>query len=267
MKLFYRKYGKGIPIIALHGLYASYHSWIGLTAELSKDYQLILLDLRNHGHSPHSSEHSYPLMSDDLLELFDELAIDKAILMGHSMGGKLAMHFALNHPQRVKGLIVEDISPLAYTSNSDNVIFHQNVINALKALPINSLSTRKEAQNNLLQKLPDNTLCQFLLKNLQRNKSGMLEWRINLNIIEKNLPAIMDSVVAENTKPLDIPSLFIRGFTSSYIAKKDEKTIKLLFPKSSVLTIQNAKHTPHNEQEYIFLCRVKQYLSLLNSAD
>ncbi len=267
MQLFYRKYGKGTPIIALHGLYASYDSWISLVATFSESHQLILVDLRNHGRSPHSSEHSYPLMSNDLLELFDELAISQAILMGHSMGGKTAMHFALSYPERVNGLIVEDISPLGYLPNSENAIFHQNVINALKHLPIKQYSTRKEVQDNLIQKIPDKTLCQFLLKNLQRNKNGALEWRINLDIIEKNLPLIMESVVTENTKPIEIPALFIKGSTSAYITEKDEKAIKLLFPCSSILTIQNTSHTPHNEQEIIFSECVNQHFSMLNNTD
>lgn len=267
MQLFYRKYGEGAPIVALHGLYASSDSWMGLVGELSKQHQLILVDLRNHGRSPHSPEHSYSLMSDDLLELFDKLVINQAILMGHSMGGKAAMHFALNYPERTKGLIVEDISPLGYSASNENVIFHQKIINALKLLQINSCTSRKEVEDSLFQKIPNMALCHFLLKNLRRNKNGELEWRINLSFIEKNLPLIMESIITENVLPIEVRSLFVKGSESTYVVEKDEEAIRLFFPYSSITTAQSAGHWIHNEQERDFMRYVKQYFSLLNSTD
>ena len=269
MQLFYRKYGygKGAPIVALHGLYASSDSWMSIASKFGKQHQLILVDLRNHGRSPHSPQHSYPLMSNDLLELLDKLAINRAILMGHSMGGKTAMHFALNQPNRVKGLVVEDISPLRLMLDNENALFHQKIINALKSLPIGSFTTRKEAQACLLQKLPDMALCQFLLKNLHRNKNGKLDWRINLSAIENNLPLIMESVTTEYASPLNIPTLFIKGSESTYVAHKDEEAIKQLFLKASISTVHGADHWVHSKRERDFLECVNQYFSLLNSTD
>jgi pimeloyl-ACP methyl ester carboxylesterase len=205
-------------------------------------------------------------MSEDLLELLDELSIEQAILLGHSMGGKVAMHFSLHYPERVKGLIVEDISPLAYLQNHENVIYHQNIINALKSLPINHFTSRKEAEIALSKAINDVSLNKFLLKNLQRNKDGKLVWRIDLGVLVKNLYRIMENITDE-VKPSDIYSLFIRGSLSKYISNEDEVAIKTFFPRSTIKTIQNAGHWTHNEQQSDFLQTVKQYLSLLNSAD
>lgn len=265
MHLFYRTYGNGFPIVALHGLYASSDSWIGLVGELSHTYRLILVDQRNHGRSPHSPEHSYASMSDDLHQLLDDLSIEQAILMGHSMGGKTAMYFSLRHAERVRGLIVEDISPLAYPLNHKNVLIHHKIIHALQSLPISNKS-RSELEELLFQSIPDRTLCKFLLKNLQRGKNGKLEWRINLAALSKNLVEIMGDVT-EKCSPVKTPSLFIKGSMSGYISEKDEVAIRTFFPNANIITIPNAGHWVHNEQQSIFTQSVKQYLSLLNSVD
>lgn len=266
MRLFYRSYGKGFPIVALHGLYASSDSWMNLVGELSSSYRLILVDQRNHGRSPHSTEHSYELMGKDLYELLDALCLNQVILLGHSMGGKTTMYFALRYPKLVKGLVVEDISPFAYPKNHKNVLYHKKIISSLQSLPLNSCKFREEVENILLQTIPDSALCKFLLKNLQRNQYRELTWRINPAILAQNLTKIMDDVTKGCT-PINTPTLFIKGSTSHYITSKDENTIREFFPNTTISTIQNSGHWPHNEQQIEFLRTVKQYLSLLNSTD
>ena len=266
MQLFYRSYGKGFPIVALHGLYASSDSWIGLANELSNHYQVILVDQRNHGRSPHSPEHTYEQLSNDLHMLLDSLSLKQVILMGHSMGGKTAMYFALRHPERVKGLIVEDVSPLAYPSNHENALYHKKIIHSLQSLPINSCQSRRELENILFQTISDMKLCKFLLKNLQRTKDGKFVWRINLDILLNNLLNILDEVTLSCTA-IKTPSLFIKGSMSKYVEKKDETAIQNYFPNASIVTIQNVGHWVHTEQQNEFLRNVNQYLSLLNNAD
>lgn len=267
MRLFYRRYGQGQTIIALHGLYASSDSWMGLVHDLSRTYQIILVDLRNHGRSPHSPDHSYSAISSDLLELYEELSIEKAILMGHSMGGKAAMHFALRHPERVKGLIIEDISPLAYPMEHENVSYHKKIIDALLSLTLVNYVTRQEVENVLSASIPDKILCRFLLKNLHRDKEGKLEWRINLQVLRNNLSQIMENVIDDKNKVVTIPSLFFKGDLSKYISKEDENAISMIFSQSEILTVEGISHWIHNEQQTAFLKNVNQYLSLLNSAD
>ncbi len=264
MQLFYRTYGTGVPLIALHGLYASSDSWMGLVHELSAEHQLILVDQRNHGRSPHSQEFSYRLMSEDLRELMDSLRIEKAIIMGHSMGGKTAMTFSLSYPERTKGLIVEDISPLAYAAGNKNVRFHRQIINAMQQLPLNELKSRNDAEERLLVAIPDLTLCRFLLKNLWRTTAGDFEWRINLASLANNLDRIMDKVGGTNPT-FEGCSLFIKGAQSAYIQANDKICINRLFPNSSIATVSAAGHWVHIEQQNEFLKFVKKYFYLLKN--
>lgn len=256
-----------MPIILLHGLYASSDSWMELVEDFHQSYQLILVDLRNHGRSPHTPSYSYDEMSTDLLCLLNELNIDQAVLIGHSMGGKVAMRFSLQHPERVKGLVVEDISPLSYSQTHDNALFHQKIVATLKTLKLDKYNTRVEVENNLNRTLHDSILSRFLLKNIERNRNGKLQWRFNLNAIASNLPQVMESITDNMVAPLNIPSLFIKSPSSIYISPEDEKAILLFFPQATIETIMDTGHWIHNDQKIKFMDSVKRYLSLLNSTD
>jgi esterase len=165
MKLNYKKTGTGEPLIILHGLFGSADNWFSIAKELEKNYTLYLLDQRNHGDSPHSEEWNYQVMAEDVKELMDNENIESAFLMGHSMGGKTVMAFALQYPEKVKKLIVADIAPRYYP------LHHQVILEGLNAIPMDQIKSRKDADDILSKYVSNIGIRQFLLKSLGRNDS------------------------------------------------------------------------------------------------
>lgn len=259
--LYYRTYGSGYPLIALHGLYASYDSWLPLVPYFKDDYQLILPDLRNHGQSPHTDKHTYKLMSEDVIRLMDKLEIATAVLIGHSMGGKVAMQLTYNYPERVSYLVVEDISPFSYLHHPSRYD-HERIVETLLSINLTNGQSRKEVEETLIRLLNDKPLALFLLKNLQRMPDGTFRWRMNLRAIANNFYNINSAVTI--AKPIQTPSLFIRGSASSYIRPEDEESIKKLFPNAYFACIENGTHWLHAISTTQFVDIVKQRLLLLN---
>jgi esterase len=260
MELHYRKMGEGSPLIILHGLYGSSDNWYSIGKVLAERYTVYLVDQRNHGRSPHSKEHTYSLMRDDLKAMMDRLGIEKAIIVGHSMGGKTSMFFAVSWPERIESLVVVDISPRSYkslSSESPQVLSHLNIIQSLYNLDLAQIKSRTEAGRQLFTSIPDERVRQFLLKSLMRDKDNHFSWAMNLDAIRLGLPDMMDGLpgkmIEKGEQITGFPVLFIRGELSGYIGHEDIRWINALFPAADIVTIPNAGHWVHAEQQELFL--------------
>ncbi len=260
MELFYRKKGEtGIPLIILHGLYGSGDNWISIAQVLKNHLQVYLIDQRNHGRSPHSSEMNYDLFTADLHTFFRSHDIGKAHIIGHSMGGKTAMWFALKYPDLVNKLIIVDIAPKTYDMSDSNSGVHKMIISALKSVDPETAKDRIEIENRLNKYIPNPQLNMFLLKNIERNSNGTYSWRLNINSIDKSLEKIMNGF-SELTIPIEVPTLFLKGEASNYIKRSDSNRIKDLFPNSEIITIPEAGHWLHAQQPKLFVKTVLEFL-------
>lgn len=251
MKLHYKKMGSGHPLIVLHGLMGMLDNWQYPAKFLAEDFELFLLDQRNHGHSEHSDDFSYSLMADDLLDFFDEHKLYGAYVLGHSMGGKTSMKFAQHHPDLLEKLIVVDIAPRAYP------VHHQLILQALKAVPLHTISRRTEAEEIMRQYIKEEGVIQFLLKNLFWKDKGQLDWRFNLSSIEKNIEKMGDEIA---DRMFEKPTLFIRGEKSDYIKNEDLEQIHTLFPDVKIETISGAGHWVHADKTEEFVEVVRKFL-------
>lgn len=254
MKLFFRKYGSGKPLIILHGLFGQSDNWNTLGKRFAEQFAVYLVDLRNHGLSPHSEEWNYKVMSDDLLELIEENRLQNPVLLGHSMGGKVAMQFALDHPGRVAKMVVVDIAPRCYDPH------HDKIIKGLQAIDFDVIKSRKEAEDVLSNYIPDAGTRQFLLKNLYWKEEGRLAWRFNLEVIAKNIQEV-NVRIGEVQAPNPVPVLFISGEKSDYITEKDRHHIPVLFPNAGFVVVKNAGHWVHAEQPEIFFSEAFRFLT------
>lgn len=267
MELYFRKLGEGESvIIILHGLYGSSDNWIPAGKKLAENHTVYLLDQRNHGKSPHSSKHNYYLLLEDLKEFFDSQGIQKASIIGHSMGGKTAMFFANKYPEMVTNLIVVDISPKSYKiSDNEDIqnINHLKIIDAMKTVDFTSSKNLNDIEIQLFNKIKDKRISQFLLKNISKDEKGY-KWTINLNTIAMELTSIMDGIKKHEIENMDgitsFPVLFIKGEKSNYIKSEDEQLIKKLYPYSKLIKIENAGHWVHAEQFNKFMISVQTFL-------
>ena len=238
------------PLIILHGFFASSRNWRHVAEKLAASFHVYVLDMRNHGASPHHQVMDYPVMSEDLLLFMENRGLTTASLLGHSMGGKVAMWFALNHPDRIDKLIVADIAPVSYTHSFNNLI------QALKALPLHEISNRKQAELLLASAIPELGYRQFLLQNLIL-KDGAYCWRIDLDIFLLMAPNIIAFPDVENITPFTGKTLFLAGEDSGYVKADDVIT---LFPDATLSVIANAGHWLHVQQPVVFIEQVEQFL-------
>jgi len=265
MELFFREKGQGDKtIIILHGLYGSSDNWMSVAGELEDQYRVILVDQRNHGRSPHSDLHTYEAMAKDLHSLMEKPGIDKAILIGHSMGGKTIMRFSMMYPEMVEKLIVVDIAPKSYRSFSNYAeitVNHKKIIDESMAVDPSKFTSRHEIDQTLKEVFPDRRLRAFLMKNLKRKKEGGYAWQINFEALKNNLEEIMDGFSELNKPDHKMPqTVFIKGEKSPYIQDDDTLVISKFFPGSQVVTIPDAGHWVHAEKQDIFVKTVKYFL-------
>lgn len=253
MKLFYRKIGKGKPFIILHGLFGLSDNWFTLGKSLSEKYEVILVDLRNHGQSPHSSHFTYNAMCQDLLDLYEELNISEAIMLGHSLGGKVAMQFALDNPEKVEKLIVVDISP------KPTPLRHLDIINTMLDIDFEKLKTRSEVEQQLEKTIKSKQVRQLLMKNLYWADKTRLAWKLNIFAINDNLDEIFKEIISIN--PFNKPILVVKGALSDYITKEDLSQIKVLFPEFKISIIENAGHWVHSDNPSAFMEAVNLFLN------
>lgn len=251
-QLAYDSFGSGPPLIILHGLLGCKENWRYVARQLGQRFHVFTLDQRNHGQSPHCAEFGYQAMADDLLDFLNNQQLDKVHLLGHSMGGKTAMQFAANYQDRLINLIVEDMAPVAYTPH------HLELFAALDKLPLAQLSSRGEANHILQPAIPEPAVRQFLLKNLQRQDSGGYAWRFNLPILRDSYPELIAAL--KINKPIDIPTLFIRGERSDYLPPSLSPATKKLFTRARMMTIPEAGHWVHADQPAAFLQTVNAFI-------
>ncbi|MEX2595817.1 MAG: alpha/beta fold hydrolase [Salibacteraceae bacterium] len=252
MKLNYKTFGEGEPLIILHGLLGMLDNWQSPGKSLAERFKVVIVDQRNHGHSPHSDEHNYDAMVDDVIGLMDQLELTSSNFLGHSMGGKTVMALAQKYPERVIKLIVADIGPKYYP------VRHEHILAALSAVPLDALEKRTDAEEYMKPYIPETGIRQFLLKSLFHRKRNSFAWRFNLDAIEKNIENVGEAIDEMN---FDGPTLFIRGGNSNYILDEDWPDIKVLFPNSILCTIENAGHWLHAEQPDRFVDEVKLFLT------
>jgi len=251
MKLFFREYGQGQPLIILHGLFGSSDNWLTQAKILSPHYRVLTVDQRNHGQSPHDDSFDYQSMVADLAEFIDDHQLKNPIILGHSMGGKTAMNFAIRYPEQLQKLIVVDISPRAYD------LEHYIIVKGLKAIPVSTLTSRHDADAILSEYVAEPDVRQFLLKNLQRNPSSGFSWKINLPVIGQKLSNIGLDLQFSGT--FEKPTLFVRGSRSNYILDSDRQRIKEVFPKSSLITMETG-HWVQAEKPKEFVDVVMKWL-------
>ena len=245
--------GQGQPALVLHGLFGSGTNWRTIARRFDTRLECHLIDQRNHGRSPHARGMAYPDLAADVLAYLDAHRIDRAGLIGHSMGGKTAMTLALTAPERVHWLVVADIAP--GPSPSD----HGPILDALKTLPIDTLTTRTGADAALAAAVPDLGLRQFLLQNLIAGGAG-LRWRIDLDAIADALPNLTDFPSITPGTMYEGPTLFLRGARSDYLAASDEPRIRTLFPAASIATVDAVGHWLHAEQPDAVTTRIAAFL-------
>lgn len=229
MKLFFRELGQGSPLIILHGLFGSSDNWFSLSKIFAETYKVYVIDQRNHGQSPHDPVHDYNALTDDLNEFIEDHKIEKPIIIGHSMGGKTAMNFAIRFPEKLSKLIVVDIVPKAYP------VHHDSILKGLNAINLDQLESRGQADEILSPFIPEPAVRQFLLKNLARNSSQNFEWRINIPVLEAHIDDMGTALQYEGQ--FNGETLFIVGSKSNYFEPGDDDIIKSYFPKAEITTL------------------------------
>ncbi len=233
------EYGSGPPVILLHGLLGSKLNMAGAGRVLADRHQALAIDLRNHGDSFHHNSMNYRIMAADIGGFMDDNGLETASLVGHSMGGKCAMQYALNFPERVDKLVVVDIGPGEYHDPS-----WTTYLKAMLAIDSSTLASRREADALLTEEIPSKIYRQFLLSNLVNDESGSYHWRPNLRAI---LAALHD-IGAQVSGPVSyIDTLFIKGSESDYIQEKDQGAIDRLFPQAHLITVEGCGHLVHIE--------------------
>lgn len=243
--------GSGAPLIIMHGLFGTQSNWSGQIKALAEHFTVYAVDLPNHGRSPHTDTTSYPLMAANIIEMMDQHNLESAHILGHSMGGKVAMQLAMNNPQRVDKLIIVDIAPVQYPNH------HSDVFTGLNAVDLGSLKSRGDADKQLSQHVEELSVRQFLLTNLYRTDTKTFAWRMNLPVLE----TCYDEISKAPTGPAyESPVLFIKGEKSDYITTDYRDQILALFPKADYRLVKDAGHWPHAEKASIFSSLVLKYL-------
>src|SRR5690606_27997435 len=257
MELYFRELGEGQPLVFLHGIFGSSDNWLTSARNLSDAYRTFAVDLRNHGHSPHDAAFDYPAMVDDLLTFIREKELRDAVLVGHSMGGKVAMNFALAHPDQLQKLVVVDIAPKGYNMST------YVELQGLQAIDIDAVKSRGEADEALAAFVPEAAVRQFLLKNLKRKPDGGFEWKLNLDAIAANIEHIGVGPVFEGS--FEKPTLLVRGSRSRYVKDDDVGLIKKIFPKAEIATL-DAGHWVPAEKPDEFVETLREWLGRSGTA-
>ena len=254
MLLNYKKIGEtGKSIIILHGVFGFLDNWLTIGKTISElSFQVYLIDQRNHGRSPHDGGLDYTTFASDLKEFLDQQNIVNPILLGHSMGGKTVMEYAVTYPETYEKLVIADIGPKAYP------IHHAKILKGLNAVPINEIENRQQADDVLAGYEPLLLVRQFLLKNLYRKEEGGFGWRFNLPLLSSEMANVGREIVSE--KPIEVPTLFMRGDKSDYILDQDWDGILKIFPKAQLVTIENSGHWIQAEQPKAFVKTLADFL-------
>jgi pimeloyl-ACP methyl ester carboxylesterase len=265
MDLYFRKIGSGPPLIIVHGLYGSSDNWISVGKALSDQFTVYLVDQRNHGQSPHSDVHDYPSMRDDLLGFMDSQEIEKAILIGHSMGGKTTMFLSESNPERIESLIVLDIAPTSYSgTRSTQFLNHRSIMEAMLGIDFKQVTSREDVDQQLGKSIPSRKIRNFLLKNVYRKTDQSFGWKLNLRALYASLDKVLDGLDASRysggEEIAGFPVLFIRGERSDYITDDDLLDIRQIYPMSRVSTLPDSGHWLHVEQPSLLVKTIRYFL-------
>ena len=244
--------GEGKPLIILHGLFGMLDNWQALAKEFACFFETHIIDLRNHGRSFHANQHNYELMSEDLLSYLNAYNLDEVNLIGHSMGGKVAMTFACMYPESVEKLVVVDIAPKYYPPH------HQEILSALNAVEQAKIKSRKDADQILSQYFSESTMRQFLLKNLYWKSSTELTFKFNLKVLSDQIENVGQALHINAL--FEKPTLFIVGQASNYIKETDLELIEYHFPDFEIVEIPESSHWVHAENPDQFFDKVSRFL-------
>ncbi|MCF6365956.1 MAG: alpha/beta fold hydrolase [Bacteroidales bacterium] len=247
MKLFFREYGKGKPIIIAHGLFGMSDNWIPIAKKLAKEYHVYLLDMRNHGQSPNAKLNTYKAMSSDFNEFTEDVKIKNATFIGHSMGGKAVLQFVSDFPEKVNKMIILDISPREYFDFSERLINHEKILKKMQAFNLKSTKSRKEISDHFKSFFNDEFTVQLIQKNITKNKKKQFEWKLNIETLMNSLNEINQEIKFQ--KKSNIKSLFVFGGNSLYYRAEDKKNIFENFPSAKIKIIKNTGHFLHIEKE------------------
>ena len=251
MLLHYKELGEGKPLVILHGLFGTSDNWQTHAKKLGEYYRVILVDQRNHGHSPWSEDFTYEHLADDLERLIIHLGIDQFTLIGHSMGGKTAMYYSQKYPTRLEKMVIVDIGIKQYPMH------HNEIIKGIKSLDLTTISSRSAAEQAMIPFVDSYGVRQFLLKNLYWVEKGKLAWRMNVDVLEREMEEILAPI--PNIE-VWTPTLFLRGAMSNYILDEDWDEIEEIFPDATLETIENAGHWVHSEQPDEFIEKVLGFI-------
>jgi pimeloyl-ACP methyl ester carboxylesterase len=253
MQLNYKVMGQGPPVVILHGVFGTLDNWQTAAKALAERHTVYLVDNRNHGRSPHEEAFNYEVMSEDLLNFIQAQRLDQPVVIGHSMGGKVAMYYACRYqPANLSKLIVVDIAPKYYRPH------HQQILEGLLSIDLSQVGNRQQADQQLARYVPEPDTRQFLLKNLYRTDEGGFGWRMNLPVLNEKIENIGEGLPAHFRS--DKPALFIRGGKSNYIRESDAALIKEHFPNATIETIAGAGHWVHAEQPALLLEKVLAFI-------
>lgn len=252
MELYSREFGQGNPVLILHGLFGFSDNWQTIAKSLADQFLVVTPDLRNHGRSPHTSAHSYPEMAEDIRLFMENHWMFTAAVIGHSMGGKVAMQLALTHPEMVERLVVVDMGPGKAEDN------HSAIFRALLDIDLSKMASRNDIEAYLSDRISDTGTRQFLLKNISRETDGGFRWKMNLPALWQHYPDILAAVGGGT---YDKPALFIRGSRSDYIKDADIPLIHTLFPKAEIKTIEGAGHWVHADRPNELLQVLEEFLA------
>lgn len=257
MKLHYRKLGEGKPVVILHGLFGLSDNWQSFGKAIAENnFSVYLVDIRNHGNSPKSEVFNYKVLADDVVELIESEEVNNPVIIGHSLGGKIAMQLALSYSEKISSLVVVDMAPKYYAPHQ------QRIIEALQSVNFHFVKSRSEADKILSEKIHDVSTRQFLLKNLYWREKNKLDWKFNLAVIANNIEEIGKEITSINS--FTKPTLFIRGEKSNYILDSDFVKIKILFPDAEILTAPNAGHWVHADNLQWMVDSVRNFIAAGN---
>jgi esterase len=256
MHLHYRRYGSGPALILLHGLFGSLNNWHSHARVFASRCSVYALDQRNHGASPHDSDASYSAMAGDLREFMDEHAIADAVVLGHSMGGKTAMEFAGNHPDRVRALVVVDVALRPYPPK------HDQIFAMLESVDLRSHAQREDVEKAMVPFIQNPGVRQFMLTNIARDAEGALRWRMNVPALRAAYSELAASLPP--SAPYPGPALFVRGALSAYLVPEDMEDIRKSFPAATMVAIPGARHWVHADAPSLFQQAVLDFLSSID---
>ena len=246
--------GTGPPVVLIHGLFGSLENLGGIARILAESATVYSLDLPNHGRSPHHQHMGLSSMAEDVVGWMAEQGLGSADFVGHSLGGKVAMEVALKWPERVRSLVVMDIAPVHYPPH------HNDVFAGLRAVNLQEISSRRDAENIMAPYVPEVAVRSFLLKNITRTEGGHFAWRMNLPVIRDNY----EKLVSANSDGVayDGDVLFLKGGDSDYIGEEHRHDILSRFPQAKVKVVANTGHWLHAEKPALVAKLIQQFFSL-----